>query len=212
MRPIVTTGVRRVGFASRSGITGAVTRVRARRTAWPTWPGCPTAPRRRRRLRRDVRDGFEASIWWSPSREIQTSCRRLPRRRPGRRTSRAGRPSRRRRRPAGTGSMYVPSALSMATIRAFGLVVGVDPARASLVPSRAGHHRVDRGRSQERVLGRPWPPSRRSCRRRSGSSSPSVGREHVAVDVQRGHLVTSRAVASQAGACAGKPLPSAAGE
>ena len=87
--------------------------------------------------------------------------------------SRAGRPSRRRRRPAGTGPCSSPSALSKATTRAFGRVVGVDPAGPPLGARPRHRHRVHRGRPQERVLRRPRHPSRRSCRRRTGRVSPA---------------------------------------
>ena len=117
----VTTGVRRVGLASRSGITGPLRsgllgRLRGLAFAGLAlgWPGSDAGLARARPMRRrGVRHGDRGSPGMTPSLDIQTRVAGWPRRRPGRRTS----PRRSDQSGAAAGEAvlrrwYVPSALS----------------------------------------------------------------------------------------------------
>ena len=208
----VTTGVRRVGLASRSGITGplrsgllgglraglalAAPAGRAgRRPGWPSSSGPATATR---------------IAWLTPSWDSQTRV--------------AGWPS-------APGTTYIPrrsvqsvglaGQAVLAVVRAVRLVQGDDPGVRSveavdvaLAPGRAGRdERVARGRPQDRVLRDPRRPSPRSCRRRTASIEPSsAAKMSPSMYVEVILATRPAAVASQWVGLAGKPLPSAAGE
>ena len=183
-RPSVTTGVRRVGFASRRGIIGGL----GVRASW----SASVSPQQTRTDR--------AMSWGLP-----------PARYPGRRR---GWPGGRRRVDIQTsveGSVSTPGMMYIARrsapvrcaageavlgdVLAVDLVHGHDPfvrlvvaVDLALAPGRAGgDDRVVRGGSQEAVLGalavQPsfLPPTKRT-------QGAGIGGEHVAVDERRGHL------------------------
>ena len=171
------------GSRPAAGSPGTVTPVRVRLTAWRT-PRAARGGGRGGRRRGDVGDGLEARLVerrrWR-SRRAGTG----PRPRPGRRRTRACRPSRRPRRRAGTAPCR-----SRRSCRCddpgVRLVVGVHPAGPPVRAEAAGHQRVDRGRAQERVVGGGGVPAV-ALARDEADEPPSLAANSVAVDVERAH-------------------------
>ena len=211
----MTTGVRRVGFASRSGITGD--RDPGSGRGWTASRGrAPGCPRRRARPTATAPTSATASriglVEAVPRRSRRACGGRLVDARDDVEAAHVV-PAVGARRRAGTAPCTCRSALSMATIRGVRLVVGVDRSRsagpcrgrrppASRPAPGAGACRPGRPASQPSLLPRD-----------EADELAALGDEHVAVDVHRAHLGRRPGPSPASGrARPGKPPPSAAGE
>ena len=169
----VTTGVCRVGLASRRGITGPLRsgllgRLRAGLRLARRWA---RRTGRRAGRRRRVRDGHEDrlvdAVLATSRRASRAGLRRRGRRTSPRRSVQSGASPARRYWP-----WYVPFDLGQGDDPRVGSVEAVDR-RPRDGPVAGRDERVARRRPQERCPWVAWRPSPRSCRRRSGAIAPS---------------------------------------
>ena len=205
----MTIGVRRVGFASRSGITAPVAAGQGGTIG--SVDGSPGLLEPAGRWRGDVGvvlgrpRGPPSGGRCSSSRRASSGSSSTPGTTYIPRTS--FQPGRRRR--AGTGRCTCRCALSIRDDALVRLVVGVEDARAPARP-RTAMQRVAVGAfAQERRPAARRPPSPRLLPADEPDDRAAVGDEDVAVDVQRGRSwTTSRADGQPVGGLAGKPPPS----